>query len=144
MNLTKNSNNLSSAKYTTYHDGEYMEVYDMQQLFNQVVKQYNYMQQKVDEAYKEVQEFNKDEEIQKWQDMANFYHSHSLHNMSDKELDEDRAFREEHYKRHYLVPTKAGGNTFVYTLSGTGLGTIIKITCPECGETKDITDFENW
>lgn len=136
--------NTLHPEYTKYDDEGYLEVYDMQNLFNQVIRQYNDMKQQVEDARQQVREFNKDEEIQKWKQIAEFNRSHALHLMNDKELEADRAFRNEHYTRHHPIPTKAGGNSYLYRLSGTGIGTIIEITCPECGETKDITDTESW
>lgn len=35
-------------------------------------------------------------------------------------------------------------SNFIYDLTGTGIGTVIKIKCPVCGEEQDITDYDCW
>jgi len=40
--------------------------------------------------------------------------------------------------------TRASGNTYIYTLTGTGIGACIKVKCPVCGEEEDITDISSW
>ena len=65
--------------------------------------------------------------------------------MSDKEIEAERNFRYRHYEKCARpLKDKSVGNTYIYELSGTGLGTIIKITCPICGQTEDITDIDSW
>ena len=94
--------------------------------------------------------FNKDEEIQKAKDLVEYTRKHSLLQLSDKEVNREKAFRTKHYEKHILkidgepMPMKINGNTYIYELTGTGLGIIIKITCPICGESEDITDTESW
>lgn len=85
--------------------------------------------------------FKKDEEIRKLEDEKRNITEHSLLIMSDKEREANSNFIHEHYTIH------GGGkclNTYIYTLSGTGIGTVIKIKCPVCGEEKDITDTSSW
>ena len=67
------------------------------------------------------------------------------HNLSDKELERLENFRERHYKKcAEPLHSKNVGNTYIYDLIGTGIGTIIKVTCPLCGESEDITDTSSW
>ena len=70
---------------------------------------------------------------------------HSLLQLSDNEVKAIKDFRDKHYKKcAEPLHSKAAGNTYIYELTGTGLGTCIKITCPICGETEDVTDTDSW
>lgn len=60
--------------------------------------------------------------------------------MSDKEAKSYNEFLE----RHYKVSGCKNANHYIFDLTGTGIGVAIKVTCPVCGETKDITDFDSW
>ena len=88
--------------------------------------------------------YSETEEIQKRDRLIEDLWHRSLYVMSEKELRSERAFRDRHYEMHNSGKTKAGGNTYVYELTGTGIGTCIKIKCPVCGEEADITDYESW
>lgn len=89
--------------------------------------------------------WNKDEEIRKYRDEAEDARRHSLISMSDKEMEANKAFRKKHYESCAKpMHSKAVGNTYIYEITGTGIGTIIKITCPLCGESEDITDTDSW
>ena len=116
---------------------------DFDEMLEKVREQYHYMEERVSEAQRAVREFRKDEEIADANARADYFASHSLHTFSDKERESDRAFREKHYEMH-KSHTKASGNTYIYTLTGTGIGTCITVKCPICGEEEDITDFDNW
>lgn len=87
---------------------------------------------------KKVAEWNKDEEIRKAVELAEYNRTHSLCKMSDNEMKAERAFRDSHYKS-----CKNGGK-YLYELTRTGIGTAITIKCPACGEEKDITDYDCW
>ena len=107
---------------------------------------YEYMKEKVENMQKVLQEWNKDEELQKLRQEKEDIYKHSLlTNLSDKEISNLATFRDKHYRTccgngQY----KSKGNEWIYTIGGTGLGHIIKITCPECGVTEDVTDIDNW
>lgn len=87
---------------------------------------------------KKVAEWNKDEEIRKAVELTEYNRTHSLCQISDNEKKAERAFRDSHYKS-----CKNGGK-YLYELTGTGIGTAIRIQCPVCGEEKDITDYDCW
>lgn len=101
--------------------------------------------QNIDMATKRLTEINKKYLIQ-IQEYRNCKESHaecikeaySLANLSKKEYDAEKAFREEHYK------SCSNGNHYVYDLFGTGFGLIVKIKCPVCGDEEDITDISSW
>lgn len=106
---------------------------------------YNYMRLQVREMKRTLQEWNKDEEIQKAQKEADYWRLHSLCHLSDKELERLDDFHQRHYEKCALpLHSKIAGNTYIYELTGTGIGTIIKVTCPLCGESEDITDTSSW
>lgn len=92
----------------------------------------------------EIAVFNKDDKIQELTKELKHTLRNSLMNMSDKEYEADRQFRTRHWAMHNGGKSKCDGNTYWYELSGTGIGTCIKIKCPICGEEKDITDIDSW
>ena len=104
---------------------------DIVDYVNDCEKQKEYFENKL-------KEYNKDEEIEKKNKTIENLYSHSLIQLSDKELLEVKEFRKIHYEKC------KNGNDFIYELIGTGLGTCIKIKCPKCKKEKDITDTENW
>ena len=57
--------------------------------------------------------------------------------LSDKEMSQFREFKHSHYK-------SCGTSDVWVLLSPTGIGTIIKLKCPKCGEEVDITDIDSW
>lgn len=87
---------------------------------------------------KKVAEWNKDEEIRKAVELAEYNRTHSLCQISDNEKKAERAFRDSHYK------SCKNGSKYLYELTGTGIGTAITIKCPVCGEEKNITDYACW
>lgn len=92
----------------------------------------------------EIAVFNKDDKIQELTKELKHTLRNSLMNMSDKEYEADRQFRTRHWAMHNGGKSKCDGNTYWYELSGTGIGTCIKIKCPICEEEKDITDTDSW
>jgi len=106
---------------------------------------YDYMKERVYDMQKTLHEWNKDKEIQKLKAENDYLRRHSLLMLSDKEAKALKDFRDEHYKSCCgNGKYKAKGNTWIYTITGTGIGHIIKITCPECGQSADVTDIESW
>lgn len=68
---------------------------------------------------KKVAEWNKDEEIRKAVELAEYNRTHSLCQISDNEKKAERAFRDSHYK------SCKNGSKYLYELTGTGIGTAI-------------------
>jgi len=118
---------------------------DIDKLLDDVKAEYHYKEQQLEEMRQTLNKWRKDDEIQELKEANNFIMEHSLLQMTDKELEAEKAFRKKHWEKcAEKFHSKAKGNTYVYELTGTGIGTIIKITCPLCGETEDITDEESW
>ena len=83
------------------------------------------------------QEVYKDKVIERLNKELERYRENSLQVLSDKEISQFREFKHSHYK-------SCGINDVLVFLSPTGIGTVIKIKCPECGEEVDITDINHW
>ena len=83
------------------------------------------------------QEVYKDEVIERLNKELERYRNNSLQVLSDKEISQFREFKHSHYK-------SCGTNDVCVLLSPTGIGTIIKLKCCECGEEVDITDIDSW
>ena len=121
------------------------QIYDIDEALAHVKDSYDYLHDEYNDLKEELASFNKDDEIQKLKDEIRYLRKHSLQQLSDKELTAELAFRNKHYEECARpLRSKIYGNTYIYELSGTGIGTCIKITCPICGKSEDITDTESW
>lgn len=83
------------------------------------------------------QEVYKDEVIERLNKELERYRENSLEVLSDKEMSQFREFKYSHYK-------SCKTNDVLVFLSPTGIGTVIKLKCCECGEEVDITDIDSW
>ena len=118
---------------------------DIDKALQEVKDEYTWMEEQVNHMREKLDSWNKDEEIQKYKNERDYVYKHSFLQLSDKEMKSEKAFREEHYKNCALpLKSKAAGNTYIYEITGTGLGTIKKIKCPICGVEKDFTDIDSW
>lgn len=99
------------------------------------MREINESQQK---AIESLRTYNKEEEIAKRDKIIHNLYRHSLHMMSDKELAAMEAFHTKHYDRCN------NGNHYIYDMFSTGVGIIMKIICPVCGESENITDIDSW
>lgn len=123
------------------YSSEYIKEYEVQkfsELLFRIQKMYDDINEDNSELRKTIAEFNQEEEVQKWQAKCAHLSSHSLHNLSEKELQAYRSFRERHFGSCHNC------DTFLVKLSGTGVGEMIEVICPICGDRKDITDIESW
>ena len=104
-------------------------------------KQINLLQKDKEDYRKDYinakQEVYKDEVIERLNKELERYRENSLQVLSDKEISQFREFKHSHYK-------SCGTNDVCVLLSPTGIGTIIKLKCCECGEEVDITDIDSW
>ena len=83
------------------------------------------------------QEVYKDEVVERLNKELERYRENSLQVLSDKEMSQFKEFKYSHYKT-------CGTSDVCVLLSPTGIGTIIKLKCCECGEEVDITDINHW
>ena len=118
---------------------------DFNTKLNELREMYRNLEKDYKTLSKKINGWSKDRELKKAQKEAEYARTHSLCQLSDKELIAIRKFRDKHYNE-CAIPfhNKGKGNTYIYTLTGTGIGTIIEITCPICGATLDVTDLNNW
>ena len=98
----------------------------------------DYCEESKQEVYKKLREYSKDKEIQSLQNELNDLKNNALYVMTDKEKTSAMIFKNDHYKK-----CKNSG-TYLYKLTGTGIGTAITIKCDKCEEELDITDTESW
>lgn len=101
-------------------------------------EEFDYVCEEKRRLYQTLTEWNKDDELKRLSKVAEWYRSHSLETLSDNELCAIKEFRKKHYN------SCGNGSTYQYELTGTGVGTAVKIRCPKCGEEKEVTDYESW
>ena len=130
--------------FTTTKDGKFVEVKDIDTICKNLKDTYEVLEEQIEYYKKKLEEYDRDAEIQKYKDENKKLRSCSLLLMSDKEREAERNFRYKHYEKCARPLKDKIGTTYIYELSGTGLGTIIKITCPICGQAEDITDIDSW
>lgn len=133
------------AYYTRNKDGKLIEVKSIEQICEYLKDAYEVLKEQVLYYKQQLSEYDKDVEIQKYKAEIQELRAKSLLIMSDKEAKAERNFRNRHYEQCARpLKAKSVGNTYIYELTGTGLGTCIKITCPICGQSEDITDIDSW
>ena len=81
----------------------------------------------------------KDEEIKRLKKELDFYQRNTLVTLSDKQRENARRFQKEHYEN-----CDTGMTSFKYTIIPTGIGNVVEIRCPKCGEILDLTDYDLW
>ena len=62
---------------------------------------------------------------------------------SEKEKQAYEQFEEEHMHDR-LISKYNGGRAPYLVPTGTGIGTLLKVVCPICGKSRDITDISVW
>lgn len=101
-----------------------------------VADEYCEMEKSVKECRQKLKDWNKDEEIQKIKDSIEHVRKNSLYIMSDSEKSEYEDFLQKHKDHTH--------GELEFKISCTSIGSALSITCPECGETKTITDYGEW
>lgn len=84
------------------------------------------------EEIEKLNNFNKDEEIKKYEQMVNEISSHSLYVLTDEQKQQIRDFRKEHYE-------KCKCDYYDIILTPTEICTVIKIKCKKCNKELDLT-----
>lgn len=87
---------------------------------------------------KQLDDYNKDEEIKKLNDEINELRRLALIIFTEKELADYEAFRDKHYAKC------KNGSSYTIMMEGTGIGCAYKVKCEKCGEIEDITDIDSW
>ncbi|WP_291632158.1 hypothetical protein [Clostridium sp.] len=92
------------------------------------------------ESYRKLKDEKfKDEEIKRLKEELDFYQRNTLVTLSDKQRENARRFQKEHYEN-----CETGMVSFKYTIIPTGIGNVVEIRCPKCGEILDLTDYDLW
>ena len=92
------------------------------------------------ESYRKLKDEKfKDEEIKRLKEELDFYQRNTLVTLSDKQRENARRFQKEHYEN-----CETGMISFKYTIIPTGIGNVVEIRCPKCGEILDLTDYDLW
>ena len=92
------------------------------------------------ESYRKLKDEKfKDEEIKRLKEELDFYQRNTLVTLSDKQREMARNFQKEHYEN-----CETGRMSFKYTIIPTGIGNVVEIRCPKCGEILDLTDYDLW
>ena len=92
------------------------------------------------ESYRKLKDEKfKDEEIKRLKEELDFYQRNTLVTLSDKQRENARRFQKEHYEN-----CETGKVSFKYTIIPTGIGNVVEIRCPKCGEILDLTNYDLW
>lgn len=110
---------------------------NIQQSLNSIKQAANYLMRDNKALRATLNKYNKDVAIKAKDDEIRSIYQRSIAVLSPVEYERAKTFREKHYQ-------SCKNNRYIYDLEGTGIGTIVKIKCPVCGEEKDITDLDSW
>ena len=129
---------------------EFTEVYTAEELRDKVFDTIKYYEQKSEALHKTNQRLIDDakaivergykKEIEALKERLRLSYGEFA---SQKELDAYNDFTNRHM--HDRLTSKYNGGRAPYLIpTGTGVGTNLKVVCPICGESEDITDTEVW
>ena len=111
---------------------------DFDKLLKELKKEYDRVNHRNAHLQKTLNQWNRDEEIKRADDMAEYYRTHRLCHLSDKETEKIKSFRERHYQ------SCGNGSRYVFDLESTGVGTVICVKCPVCDTEVNVTDYDAW
>ena len=116
---------------------------DVKEMLQELSDKIELMQEDHDdlvESYRKLKDEKfKDEEIKRLKEELDFYQRNTLVTLSDKQRENARCFQKEHYEN-----CETGMMSFKYTIIPTGIGNVVEIRCPKCGEILDLTDYDLW
>ena len=115
-----------------------MIITDFKQCLQNLADLYEQNESTIDYLREKLASYNKDKEIAERNQKINSLYHNSLCIMTDFEVSAKKEFISKHYK------SCKNSNHYIYDLTETGIGTGIIITCPKCGETKELTDSGKW
>ena len=133
-----------------YTSKNFTKVYNEDELANAVYDSVKYYRERAEELQKRNKELHDDaikivndelrDQIQFLQDRLDMSYGSFA---SQKEKDAYLNFQERHM--HERLTSRAQGGKCPYLIpTGTGIGTILHVKCPICGEEENITDMEVW
>lgn len=103
---------------------------------DKIKEQYEILSSVNDKLRSKVDEWNKDDEIQKLKRQIEDMRRKSVHIRSEKEMNDETEYLSQHR-------SKCSGD-MQYLFKGNGIGTWYTLTCEKCGEVKEIDDMDNW
>ena len=116
---------------------------DVKKMLQELSDKIELMQEDYDdlvESYRKLKDEKfKDEEIKRLKEELDFYQRNTLVTLSDNQRESARRFQKEHYEN-----CETGKVSFKYTIIPTGIGNVVEIRCPKCGEILDLTDYDLW
>lgn len=117
---------------------------DFEANMDAVRQSFNRMAERADTYSKQLAEYNKDEEIaERDKEIENLRES-ALLLLTKRQREDLHTFRHHHWEIHGGPNKRAVGNTYLYRITGTGIGECVTIICPICNEELDVTDFSTW
>ena len=136
--------------FYSYKDGTSTKIYSPTELTELVHNTVKYYEEKVEELKEKNKQLYADAESIVRKD-----YEKQINNLkeqlrlsygefaSQKEKEAYDEFEKEHI--HDRLSSRYNGGRAPYLIpTGTGIGTILKVVCPICGESKDITDNSVW
>ena len=105
-------------------------------LFNQLKKFVDDLLDENEQLRNLLASYSNEAEIARLEKEIDHIRSHSLFVMSDKEMEEVKAF-------YYQHQQTCGGSTH-YLMKPTGIGMVLVVKCSECQTEKDVTDVGSW
>lgn len=129
---------------------EFTEIYTAEELRDKVFNTIQYYKERLEEVEKKNKKLTDDayaivyeqlqNEIKNLQERLEFSYGFFS---SQKELDAYNDFTKRHI--HNRLASKYNSGRAPYLIpTTTGIGTILRVVCPICGESEDITDMEVW
>lgn len=129
--------------WTTLKNGKSVEVKDIESICKSLQDTFAALVEQKEYYQKKLQNYDRDIEVRSLKQEIEDVYNHSLVQLSDKELKAIKNFHKQHWESCFQS-SKKQGTTYIYTLSGTGIGITKEITCPICGTTADVTDIDSW
>lgn len=129
---------------------EFTEIYTAEELRDGVFNTIKYYKERLEEVEEKNKKLTDDgytvvyeqlqNEIKNLQERLEFSYGFFS---SQKEKDRYKQFEQRHM--HNRLTNKYNGGRAPYLIpTATGIGTHLKVVCPICGESEDITDTEAW
>lgn len=135
-----------------------MEDLDPANICNNIKELSKYYEDKIKQLEKENVKLKSDKKYKELEDevkeLNNKLFKNSLVYLSDTQVKKIKEFKDKHYNKCAKADNEklikqgihpatgfSKGNTYIYEITGTSIGEIIKIKCPICGEELDITEL---
>lgn len=136
--------------FNTYVNGEYTSIYNAKEASKHIFNTINYyeelvaeLRQRNKELYNNAEEIVRkdyEDKIKSLEERLRFSYGEFA---TETELNEYNNFVKEHMHDRETSRYNGGRAPYLIPHYG-GIGRILKVVCPICGESKDITDTENW